>query len=184
MARRTPGDDAERSMRLAYADPPYLGCGKSHYGEHHPEAAVWDDPKTHIELVARLVDEFPDGWALSCNPRDLRWLLPEIPDDVRVAPWCKTWHQIRPTTVQYAWEPVLWRGGRRDHKRSPMTRDWLACAVTRQRGLKGAKPETFNRWVADLLCYREGDELVDLFPGTGGMTDVLAQSVICFQDVS
>lgn len=162
-------------MRFAYADPPYFGCGASHYGEHHPEAARWDDPQTHLDLIARLMDEYPDGWALSCNPRDLRWQLPACPDDVRVAAWCKTWHQIRPTTVQYAWEPVIWRGGRKDPKRSPMTRDWLACAATRQRGLKGAKPGTFNRWVADLLCYRDGDTLDDLFPGTGGMSDALAQ---------
>ena len=155
-------------MRLAYADPPYFGCGKSHYGEHHPEAALWDDKQTHIDLVARLVDEFPDGWALSCNPRDLAWLLPAMPEDVRVGTWCKTWHQIRPTTTQFAWEPVVWRGGGKAPKR-PMVRDWMSCAVTRQTGLRGAKPDAFNDWVLDLLAYTPDDELVDLFPGTSSM---------------
>ena len=167
-------------MRFAYADPPYFGCGKSHYGEHHPEAAVWDDRQTHLDLIGRLVSEYPDGWALSCNPRDLAWLLPACPDDVRVAAWCKTWHQIRPTTTQFAWEPVIWRTERKDNKRSPMVRDWMAGAVTRQRGLKGAKPDAFNRWVLDLLAYREGDLLVDLFPGTAGMADALAAPPLDF----
>lgn len=90
-------------MRFAYADPPYFGCGASHYGEHHAEAAAWDDRQTHLDLIAHLTDNYLDGWVLSCNPRDLAWLLPACPDDARVAAWCKTWHQIRPTTVQFAW---------------------------------------------------------------------------------
>lgn len=167
-----------RAVRFAYADPPYLGCGKALYSAHHPEAAVWDDPATHVALAAQLVDEYPDGWALSCNPRDLAMYLGSLPDDVRVAAWCKSWHQIRPTTVQHSWEPVIWRGGRRDNKRTPMVRDWLVANATRMRGLPGAKPEAFNRWVLDLLNYQDGDELIDLFPGTGGMSAVLAQGVL------
>lgn len=165
-------------MIFAYADPPYLGCGKSLYGKHHPEAAVWDDPQTHVDLVTRLVDEYPDGWVLSCNPRDLRMYLDAAPDDVRVGAWCKTWHQIRPTTTQYAWEPVLFIGGRKDNKRTPMVRDWLQANATRQRGLPGAKPDAFNRWVMDLLNYQPGDQLDDLFPGTGGLALVEAQGVL------
>lgn len=167
-------------MRFAYADPPYFGCGKSHYGEHHPDAAVWDDRQTHLDLICRLVSEYPDGWALSCNPRDLAWLLPACPDDVRVAAWCKTWHQIRPTTTQFAWEPVIWRTERKDPKRSPMVRDWMAGAVTRQTGLRGAKPQAFNRWVLDLLGYQDGDTLDDLFPGTAGMEATLAAQPLDF----
>lgn len=174
-----------QAVRFAYADPPYLGCGASHYGEHHPDAADWDDPDTHRQLAARLVDEYPDGWALSLNPRDLGMYLPALPDDVRVAAWCKTWHQIRPTTVQFAWEPVIFRGGRKDPKRSPMVRDWLTCAVTRQRGLKGAKPATFNQWVLDLLAFRHGeDTLDDLFPGSATMADTLAHPPLQFGGVA
>lgn len=169
-------------MKFAYADPPYLGCGQSHYGEHHPDAADWDDPATHLALAARLVAEYPDGWALSCNPRDLGLYLPALPDDVRVGAWCKTWHQIRPTTTQYAWEPVIFHGGRKDNKRSPMVRDWLSCAVTRQRGLKGAKPPRFNQWVLDLLAFRPDEDTIDdLFPGTGGMGQTLNQPPFAFR---
>ena len=168
-------------MRFAYADPPYLGCGKSHYGEHHPDAAAWDEPATHLSLVARLLAEYPDGWALSCNPRDLAMYLPALPGDARVAAWCKTWHQIRPTTVQFAWEPVIFRGGRKDPKRSPMVRDWLPCAATRRRGLKGAKPAAFNQWVLDLLAFDpELDAIDDLFPGSGSMAATLASPPLAF----
>ncbi len=165
-------------MKFAYADPPYFGCGKSLYGAHHDEAAVWDDEQTHRDLALRLVDEYPDGWVLSLNPRDLRLYLPVLPDDVRVGAWVKTWHQIRPTTTQHAWEPVLFRGGRKDNKRTPMVRDWLQANATRQRGLPGAKPDEFNRWVLDLLNYQDGDTLDDLFPGTAGMAAAVAQGVL------
>lgn len=162
-------------MKFAYADPPYFGCGASHYGEHHPDAAIWDTKDAHRRLIERLLDEYPDGWALSMNPRDLQWQLPLMPDDVRVAAWVKTWHQIRPTTTQYAWEPVVFHGGRRDPKRSPMVRDWLACPVARGQGLRGSKPLEFNLWVLDLLAFDPAeDTLDDLFPGTGGMTKAIA----------
>lgn len=169
-------------MRFAYADPPYFGCGASHYGEHHPDAADWDERQTHLDLIARLVDEYPDGWVLSLNPRDLAWQLPACPEDVRVAAWCKTWHQIRPTTVQFAWEPVIFRGGRKNPKRSPMIRDWLSCAVTRMTGLKGAKPDQFNRWVLDLLAFdpEQGDVIDDLFPGTSGMSRTTSAPTLSF----
>lgn len=172
-------------MKFAYADPPYYGCGASHYGEHHPDAATWDNKQTHLNLIARLCDEYPDGWALSLNPAHLTWQLPACPDDTRVAAWCKTWHQIRPTTVQYAWEPVIFRGGRKDNKRAPMIRDWLACAVTRERGLKGAKPDKFNQWVCDLLNYRpDEDTMDDLFPGTAGLARTLEAPPFDFDGVA
>ena len=37
--------------RYAYADPPYLGCGKL-YADHHPDALEWDDPETHESRLA------------------------------------------------------------------------------------------------------------------------------------
>ena len=165
-------------MNFAYADPPYLGCGSKLYGQFHDDAAIWDDPEAHRLLIARLCDEYPDGWAVSLHAPSLALYLSNAPSDVRVAAWVKTWHQIRPTTVQFAWEPVIWRVGRKDNKRTPMVRDWLSANATRQRGLPGAKPDEFNRWVLDLLNYQDGDTLDDLFPGTGGMARVVAQGVL------
>ena len=159
-----------RMMKFAYADPPYHGCGKKLYGTLHPEAAIWDDKNAHIDLINRLSDEYPDGWVLSCNPRDLRWMLPICPEDVRVGCWVKSWHQIRPTTTQYAWEPVIWRGGRKDNKRSPMVRDWIEANATRQRGVPGAKPERFCRWILNLLNAQKDDQIDDLFPGSGAVS--------------
>ena len=37
---------------------------------------------------------------------------------------------------------------------------------------------TSSRWVADLLGYIEGDEMVDLFPGSGVMGGVIDQGVL------
>lgn len=156
-------------MRFAYADPPYFAQGKRLYGKHHDQAAVWDSKAEHLKLIERLTTEYPDGWALSCNPADLRWLLPATPEGTRVCAWVKTFHQIRPTTVQFAWEPVLLYGGRKDNKRSPMVRDWYIGVPTRMKGLPGAKSDEFNDWVLDLLNYQEGDTVDDLFPGTAGM---------------
>ena len=158
-------------MKFAYADPPYYKQGKKRYGEFHEEAAKWDSQSAHLDLVHKLMNEYPDGWALSCNPADLSWLL--VSSEIRVCAWVKTFHQIRPTTVQYAWEPVLLYGGRKDNKRKPMVRDWISGVATKRKGLPGAKPDYFNDWILDLLNYQDGDTLDDLFPGTNGMFEAL-----------
>jgi hypothetical protein len=162
-------------MKFAYADPPYLGNGKKHYSPFHENSGEYDSVESHLALLNRLVTDYPDGWALSCNPKDLRWILPALPDDVRVAAWTKTFHQIRVNvSTQYAWEPVVWRGGANIVPRKPMVRDWMACHIGMKKGLPGAKPEAFNRWVLDLLGFDpHRDELDDLFPGSNGMNDTI-----------
>src|SRR3954469_12856448 len=71
-------------MRFAYADPPYVGQAKKHYN-HDPNCAEVD----HRELVARLVVQYPDGWALSLSSPSLRQILALCPADVRVMAWVK-----------------------------------------------------------------------------------------------
>jgi hypothetical protein len=160
------------AVKFAYADPPYYRQGKRLYGDH-PDAAVWDDRKAHLELIDCLNNDF-DGWVMSCNPADLSWLLPHDPD-VRVCAWAKTFHQIRPLcSVQYAWEFVLLKNGRQIKNRKPMVRDWLACARSMRKGLVGAKPAEFNVWILDLLGFDpDQDTITDLFPGTNGLAKVL-----------
>ncbi len=170
-------------MRLAYADPPYLGCCRL-YGHHHPDGLCWDDMATHAQLIGRLGSEYPDGWAMSCSSSSLRDILPACPADVRAAAWVKPFcifkKGVRPA---YAWEPVLFTGGRNQGhpppgKGEPQTtpKDYLAEPVTLKRGLTGAKPERFCRWVLDLLGYDDSrDTIDDLFPGTGVMAHVAAQ---------
>lgn len=166
-------------MRFAYADPPYIGQAKRHYGDQ-PEYA---GEVCHETLLARLCDEFPDGWALSASSSSLRQLMrmPTMPEDVRVAAWAKSFcafkRGVRPC---YAWEPVIFRGGRNPvngHKaaippkngKQVTPKDFIVEPITLKKGLVGAKPEKVCRWILDLLNAQPGDEIVDLFPGTGVM---------------
>lgn len=160
-------------MDMAYADPPYFGRGVKDYGSLHPDAGHWDQKSAHLNLIDEMCKQF-DGWAMSCNPADLSWIL--CRNDIRVCAWTKTFHQIRPlVSVQYSWEPVLLWGGRKIAKRAPMVRDWHAGCVAMRKGLKGAKPDDFYVWVLDLLGFdpRE-DTMIDLFPGTGGLGNVVS----------
>ena len=161
-------------MRLVYADPPYLGQCASYDHFHNDGGSMpwdgmcWDERSTHRILLDWLATEI-DGWAFSCNPIDLAWCS----ERGRIAAWTKTWHQIRPTTVQYSWEPVIFYPARKDNTRTPMVRDWLSCAVAMKTGQRGAKPDAFNDWILDLLVYQLGDEFIDLFPGSHGMARAL-----------
>lgn len=156
-------------LRFAYADPPYLGCGAL-YAKHHPEALAWDDIKTHAALIGRLCNEWPDGWVMSASSPSLREILPLCPEDVRVGAWVKPFCAFKPNVpVAYAWEPVIFRGGRRRGRDEPTVRDWVACSITMKRGLTGAKPRAVCRWIFDLLGAEPGDTLDDLFPGTGAV---------------
>jgi hypothetical protein len=155
-------------VRFAYADPPYLGCCGL-YEHYHPDGRCWDDLETHRALVDRLAADYPDGWALSLHAPSLQAILAACPPDVRVSAWCKTWHQIRPKVpVQFSWEPVILRGGRK-RPNNPMVRDWLACPATRMRGTPGAKPDAFAFWIFDQLGMEPEDEFVDLFAGSGAV---------------
>ena len=160
-------------MRFAYADPPYLGQGHKLYAAHHDEAHIWDGIDAHRDLIGRLVAEFPDGWALSASTPSLATLLPLCPDGVRVCAWVKPFAVFKPNVgLAYAWEPVLLYGGRKRERTDPTVRDWLAESITLRKGLTGAKPERFCRWVLSLLNAKAGDEIDDLFPGTGVMGTV------------
>ena len=116
-------------MRFSYADPPYLGkCGKF-YGHNHPEGRCWDDLDTPAADRAA-VREYPDGWALSCRRRSSRDLLPLCPPGHPVAAWVKPFcafkKGVRPG---YAWEPVLFSGGR---NRTTRRRRRAACRPPRR----------------------------------------------------
>lgn len=156
-------------MRFAYADPPYLGCGRL-YTAHHANAVAWNDPETHRALVVRLCDEYPDGWAMSLISPSLKTILPMCPDDCRVSAWVKPFAIFKPNVnPAYAWEPVIWRGGRKGDRSRATVRDWVSANITLKKGLTGAKPPEFSLWLLDILGFMAGDEIDDLFPGTGGV---------------
>jgi hypothetical protein len=158
-------------VRVAYCDPPYLGCCGL-YDHQHPDGRCWDDVETHRLLIAQLEMDFPDGWALSCSTPSLRTLLPMCPEGIRVGAWVKPFASFKPNVnPAYAWEPVLFRGGRSRSRQEPTVRDWAAVNITLKRGLTGAKPAGFSFWMFDLLGLQADDELVDLFPGSGAVTE-------------
>ena len=135
----------------------------------HPDAARWDDPAEHIALMAELERDY-DGWALSASAPSLAQLLPAAPTGTRVGVWVKPFAAYkRNVRVAYTWEPVLWTriAPRRDG--DPVGRDHLSASITMRRGLTGAKPEAFARWLAVLLGWQVGDTMTDLFPGTGAV---------------
>lgn len=163
-------------MRVAYADPPYFGCCKMYGHEHGEDGCCWDDEATHAALIQRLCREFPDGWALSGTSGTLRMLLDHCPDEgVRIGVWIKPFASFRPNvTPAYAWEPVIFTGGRRRTRDEWSGRDWVSAMPPvfsgEARGVPGMKPETFCYWVFnDLLGLRAGDECVDLYPGSGAV---------------
>lgn len=161
------------SQRYAYADPPYLGCGKF-YADLHPRALDWDDPEEHRRLIDRLCDEYADGWALSLHEPSLRTMLNFCPDDVRVASWVKPFASFKPNVRRaWTWEPVIFRGGRKMTRAEPTWQDHLVENITMRKGLTGAKPWRFCEWVLNGLGYLPGDALDDLFPGTGIMGRVV-----------
>lgn len=157
-------------MRFAYADPPYLGLAAKLYGDRHPDAADYDRIETHKALVDRLVAEFPDGWALSLHSPALKHILPLCPDDVRVGAWCKPFSSFKPGVgVAYCWEPVVFRGGRKRDHRERTVRDYCMVNIALRRGFPGAKPEGFCHWMFEVLGAEAGDEMHDLFPGSGAV---------------
>lgn len=143
-------------MRVAYADPPYIGC--AHFYEEKQEV-------DHAQLIERMNDEFPDGWALSLHSPSLKIILPMCPDDVRVMAWVKPWCSFKPSMrVAYAWEPLIVRGGRKKESKTEETeRDWVSANITMQRGMVGAKPEQFCFWLFRVFGLSPDDEFVDLY---------------------
>jgi hypothetical protein len=157
-----------RPIRVAYADPPYPGSARLYAKpgtpEYHPDAMRWDDPAAHVELLARLDAQFPDGWAFSTCPDALPALLAAAPPGTRVAAWVRG--GVR------SWEPVLFRlGARRGGLATPgldvsLVHFWTVS------GFVGQKPPAFAAWLFRLLCLgaHQDDVLVDLFPGSGAVT--------------
>lgn len=156
------------SLRFAYADPPYIGCAQLY--PEHPESCCWNDPIMHVDLM-REMDADYDGWALSCHEPSLRHLAaPASELGARIAVWVKPFAAYkRNVRIAYTWEPVIWKRAAERREGDPVGRDHLSCPITLQRGLTGAKPEAFCRWLLVMLGWQVGDEVVDLFPGTGVM---------------
>jgi hypothetical protein len=194
-------------MRLAIADPPYLGLADMFYGtgerlkvgktstvsaarraDSHPDAARYDDPEAHRQMVNRLVDEY-DGWAIAMLPSSLRHYLAWVPESTRVA----VWHDpnVMPTGShpRRKWEPVLiYRpAGRRriQDVPGPHVSDVLTCVHTNgsaSNGFAGAKPQAWTSWVLAMLGWDpDTDTVTDLFPGSGAVENQVNQTPLPIQ---
>lgn len=152
-------------MRLAYADPPYLGQARRHYA-NDPSGIVASEVDFRA-LFEKLVGY--DGWAMSASSPSLRELLAIAPPCVRIAAWVKPFCSWKPShRVQYSWEPVLFVPAREKGSRAvPSVRDFVSANITTKRGTHGAKPAEFCNWLFLLLGAERGDTLDDLYPGSG-----------------
>jgi len=153
--------------KIGYADPPYPGC--AHLYKDHPDYAGEVD---HAELIERLERDY-DGWILHTNSpiKTLRYLIPLIPDGVRMMAWVKPFCAFkRNVPVAYSWEPVFVKAARKPvvaHR--VVMRDHFSCSITMKRGLTGVKPEALCRWAFEMVGATSDDDLVDLYPGTGAV---------------
>lgn len=161
-------------MRVAYADPPYLGSSVKHYGALHIDAADFDNPQRHQALIEELSGY--EAWVLSLSSPSLRQILPMCPASVRVLAWVKPFASFKPNIgVAYAWEPVVVQGGRKRTRKQRTVRDWVSVNITLRRGFPGAKPQEFCYWLFDVLNLEPDDEFFDLFPGSGAVTKAWEQ---------
>jgi hypothetical protein len=162
---RRPQTTGRGSLRLAYADPPYPGKAGL-----YPEGEEVD----HRALVDRLVAEFPNGWALSTSASALQAVLALCPADVRVCSWHRQIRRTRSRRPLSAWEPLIVYGGRELPTNVTQTATDALAYAGRYRTFPGAmtgmKPPQFAVWMFAQLGALPGDELVDLFPGSGAVS--------------
>lgn len=154
-----------RPMRFAYADPPYPGLARRYYAS----AEV-----NHPLLIAYLCEQWPDGWALSTSSDALRDVLLMCPPSVRVCSWHRGERRGRSHRPRDAWEPLIVCGGRaRVIEPQESCCNALAAAGKHRSHpgrLVGMKPPAFSRWMFAQLGAMVGDELEDVFPGSGSVS--------------
>jgi hypothetical protein len=154
--------------RFAYADPPYPG--KADYYSDQP---TYGGEVDHAELITRLVDEYPDGWALSTNSDSLAYVLKLCPDTVRVASWHRRVRRVKSKWPLLSWEPLIVYGGRPyPTGRANTVEDRLVYEGRYQSypgALIGMKPPEFAVWLFRQLNACRGDRVDDLFPGSGAI---------------
>lgn len=149
--------------RFAYADPPYPG-----HAWRYRDQSTYAGEVDHQALVKSLVDARLIGWALSTSSAALREVLQLCPPGARVLPWVKP----NPPTgagLCVRWEPLIVVGGRTTPH---PVKDWLQAAPARggDSDLVGRKPLAFAAFLFEVLGMGAGDELVDLFPGSGAIS--------------
>lgn len=159
----------DASRRFAYADPPYPG--KADY--YYDQVLTFDGEVDHRELVDRLMSDYPDGWALSTSSEALQGVLRLCPPGVRIGSWHRRIRHVRAVRPLASWEPLIVYGGRPYSTSS--TQHVLDRLVYEGRyasypgALIGMKPPEFAVWLFRQLNACVGDQVDDLFPGSGAI---------------
>jgi hypothetical protein len=174
---------------LAIADPPYppfVGSGgrknrasrwygagqrsrKDVIADQHPDAADWDEPVRHRQLLEELVEGY-DGWAIATSPDGIA-AYGTLPSVCRIMAWVKPNGQPGAHRLRSVWEPVILFppvGRRSNRKGVGSIPDVLTCNAPRG-GFKGQKPEEWTHWILRAFSYQAGDSVVDVFSGSGAV---------------
>lgn len=144
--------------------------------DRHPDAARWDDPAAHRELLTRLLEEY-DGFAIATSPDGLAAYGP-LPAAARIMVWVKPNATPGAHRLRSMWEPVILYppAGRRSNRGGVGAMPDVLTAPAPRRGFTGAKPDAWVWWVLDALQYAPGTDVVDdLFAGSGAVTDAIAR---------
>ena len=183
-------------MKFCIADPPYLGRAVRWYGaggcgngkglgqaDNHPEAYLWDKPETHHKLVKHLNNNY-DGWAIALSVHSLSTYLELIETDSRNGIRVCVWHKPNAVTsgsrITNIWEPVIIKVPRERkgwQSEAARIKDVLTVSAPRNNFI-GSKPPEWTRWVLDLMGYKEGDVIEDMFGGSGAVQKAINQLTI------
>jgi hypothetical protein len=162
---------SDRRLVMAYADPPYPGLARKYYGDHPDFAGEVNHSELLSVLERRRTSGEIAGWALSTSSKALGDVLSLVPAAAKDAVKICSWHKlVGPGNGQRHdfWEPLIvvpgrpWRDGFQN----------VLCAAPARLGgetLIGRKPLKFCAFLFEALGMSPGDDLVDLFPGTGGV---------------
>lgn len=163
----------DESVDLVLTDPPF-GIGFN-YGNGYK-----DDPNAYPDLVRWIVDESnrvlqPGALAFVfvAQPQ-LRHVFSLFPESARIFAACKNFVQMRPTPVQYAYDPVLFWQKPGEYGKQHKGRDWHIgnTAATMNRGLNEVGFHACPRPL-DTILYMvdsfgpEGGIVCDYFMGSG-----------------
>ena len=138
----------------------------------------------HRELLDHLVAEF-DGWAIATSPDGIA-AYGTLPVGCRIMAWVKPNAIPGAHRLRSMWEPVLLyppEGRRSNRGGAGAVPDVLTCPAPRV-GFHGAKPPEWTRWVLAALSHDPGDEVVDLFPGSGSVADALSTPSLDFGGIA
>lgn len=115
-----------------------------------------------------------DGWAIATSADGLDVYRP-LPIECRVLVWVKPNAQPGAHRILNRWEPVIVYPpiGRRSNRGAGGVDDVLIAPVPG--GFIGAKPPEWTAWVLSALSYQHGDEVIDMFPGSGAVSAAVPQ---------